>query len=333
MASRMTATDAHGDLTWAENAIRRHYPQRLTMQRVALLPSRTGRLHSLDVTLDDQPQRFFLKRYTPAAVSSWTEHAEHLMAIARLFNASDPLLRCTLVAADAERQVALTVEMPGEQLTRSADQCAIWRRVGSWLAALHAGRPCAPSTTRAPELVGFAEKRFRAWVERDPVRAPLAADAIAAARQALNAVGGGITMALCHGDITSNNIVVQKNAVGLIDFDDVRIDLPAIDLSQAELEIEELSCVASLVLIRGASARAKAAFRAGYGSNYAKGPEFWLPHLRNLSVFLLTLAERRAQRGIWQRVSNEVRYRRTIAELERTIDEVAHSLDSSSEVA
>ena len=144
------------------------------------------------------------------------------------------------------------------------------------------------------------EPRFRQWMERDPDRASLAGRAIDAAASLPAMFPGPVAVALCHGDITAANVRVDGAAAGLIDFDDVRVDMPGLDLSQAELEIEELSR-GWLTLRPGAAAqRARAALRAGYGAGYVEGPAFWLPHLRNLAVFLTTIAGHR-QGGLRQR--------------------------------
>jgi Ser/Thr protein kinase RdoA (MazF antagonist) len=320
--TNVTSTESAAiDLAWAERTLRGRFGSALRMGRVAQLPARTGRLHCLDATLGDQPRRFFLKHYKPAAVPTWAEHAEHLGLISRTFDSIEGLLGSTLIAADVERNVSLAAEVPGDALSRAVDQSVVWHGIGRWLGALHRSRRSECSTTHAAKLAAFAEKRFRVWSERDRSMAGLADRAIEAVSQVLPRVGSAVSTVLCHGDVTIGNIRVQRGAVGLIDFDDVRMDMPAVDLSQAELLLEDLGYVGTVVPIRGAAARARAAFREGYGGGYAAGPEFWLPHLRNLSVFLLTLAERRRE-SLWHRLNNEMHYRRTVASLERTISDI-----------
>ena len=314
----MTTDDLSGDLAWAGRALSDHAGAPVTIERVTQLPARTGRLHRLDIAGGGQAGRYFLKRYTPAAVGSWDEHAGHLRLIAGAVGGDPRLLPYVLAGADAGRHLALAAEVPGAALTRRADQAQVWHAIGRWLARLHAASALPPSPTRARDVVAYTEPRFRQWMERDPGRAPLARRAIDAAASLPAMFPGPVAVALCHGDITAANVRVDGAAAGLIDFDDVRADMPGLDLSQAELEIEELSRGWFTVRPRAAARRARAALRAGYGAGYVEGPAFWLPHLRNLAVFLTTIAGHR-QGGLGQRVLTARRYRRTMAELERTI--------------
>jgi aminoglycoside phosphotransferase len=314
----VTTDDLSGDLAWAGQALSDHAGEPVAIERVTQLPARTGRLHRLDVSGGRRAGRYFLKRYTPAAVGSWDEHAGHLRLIAGAVSGDPRLLPYVLAGADAGRHLVLAAEVPGVALTRRADQTQVWHGIGRWLARLHAASTLPPSATRAPELVAYMELRFRQWMERDPDRASLAGRAMAAASFLPAMFRGPVAVALCHGDVTAANVRVDGGAAGLIDFDDVRVDMPGLDVSQAELEIEELSR-GWLTLRPGAAAqRARAALRAGYGAGYAEGPAFWLPHLRNLAVFLTTIAGHR-QAGFRQRALTARRYDRTIAELERTI--------------
>jgi hypothetical protein len=68
-------------------------------------------------------------------------------------------------------------------------------------------------------------------------------------------------------------------------------------------------------------ARAVAAFRAGYGRAFPEGPDFWLPHVRNLAVVLLTIARRRRAQT-FKRALTQRRYLSTIAELNRTVSDI-----------
>jgi Ser/Thr protein kinase RdoA (MazF antagonist) len=158
------------------------------------------------------------------------------------------------------------------------------------------------------------------WSEEEPASARLAHRAEEVVRRLGSALeGSGVTLTPCHGDVTSFNILVGSDGVGLIDLDDFRFDMPAIDFSQALLELDQFSrCggVAPLVRFR---ARARERLERGYGRPIPRGPEFWLPHFRNLSVFILTLARRRSGLGV-SRLSNAAHYARLVAELERSMD-------------
>jgi len=94
--------------------------------------------------------------------------------------------------------------------------------------------------------------------------------------------------------------------------------MPGMDLSQGLLEIQEYSRIGSVVAAPGFAARATAAFRKGYGRGFPEGSEFWIPHLRNLSVMVLTLAGWRTGWGP-RRVALELWYRRLIGELRRAV--------------
>ena len=161
-------------------------------------------------------------------------------------------------------------------------------------------------------------------MERDPSQSRAAEEGLAAMRILVDRLGGEADIALCHGDISSANIRVYGQSIGLIDFDDLRMDMPALDLSQAELEIEELSRGWTVIRPAALAAKARDALRTGYGAGYPQGPAFWLPHLRNLAVFLTTLAGHR-QAGVRARLVPARRYQRTIAELKRTVELIQSS--------
>jgi hypothetical protein len=64
-----------------------------------------------------------------------------------------------------------------------------------------------------------------------------------------------------------------------------------------------------------------AAFENGYGQVLPRGPEFWLPHVRNVVMYLLNLSRRRTGVRL-ARLARELRYRRLIHELEVTVTDV-----------
>jgi hypothetical protein len=109
----------------------------------------------------------------------------------------------------------------------------------------------------------------------------------------------------------------------LIDFGDFRFDLPALDLSQAVMEIREYAQVGSIVPLPWIAGESERRFRKGYGSEWPSGCAWWLPHLRNLSVYLVTLAPMRSHPGSFSR------YLRTRRELARTLDEIERKLPAA----
>ena len=202
---------------------------------------------------------------------------------------------------------------------------AAWRGTGRWLARLHAQRSApGASPTRVSSLADEILVRVDRWEAADPAGAALAAETRLAVRSAVGqAAGRAVHLALCHGDVTPGNIFVHGEQVGLLDLDDLRVDLPALDLSQARLAIEEFGHL-GLPALAGRRARTTAWLRAlaeGYGRPLPDGPEYWLPHLRNLVVYLLTLAPQRTGAGAG-RLAAELRYRRLAHELGATLSDV-----------
>ncbi len=102
----------------------------------------------------------------------------------------------------------------------------------------------------------------------------------------------------------------------------MRFDMPGLDISQALLELREFGHVFSVIPLPLFRRSAERALMAGYGRPVAGGPEFWLPHLRNLSVCLLTLA-RKCHNASLDGLSDKVRYHRTVEELRRCVRAVA----------
>jgi hypothetical protein len=308
-----------GDLAWADEQLREQSGGRLRVAATTPLAARTGRLHRLDVAdAAGSTTPYFLKRYTPHGGVSWDEHAEHLRLIVAGFALAQGIQRYDITGVDAGRQLLLAAEMPGERVTPHIDQAPVWRGVGRWLAQLHAVHTWPASNDRAAALVEYLEPRFRQWMEREPSYAALATRALSAARSMLARLREPVRVSLCHRDVTAANIRVNGAAVGLIDLDDVRVDMPGVDLSQAELEIGALS-KAWTVLRPGAMVTgARRALREGYGTGYPEGPALWLPHLRNIAVYLAAMTARRST-GWRGRLSVGQRYRQTVVELERTL--------------
>jgi Ser/Thr protein kinase RdoA (MazF antagonist) len=304
-----------GDLAWAEQQLRNYFGCTVHVGQAVRMPARTGRLNRIEVSAEGRTTNYFLKHYTPHGVSDWAVHADHLRLVVNAFDDVTDVLRYQIVAVDAGRGLLLAAEMSGRTISRREDLAVVWRGVGRWLAALHRAH-VSTSAERPSILLASMEPRFRHWMDHDPKYQTLALRGIDAATSLVAQLGANVPIALCHCDVTSANIRLQGQRVGLIDFDDLRFDMPGVDLSQAHLEIAALS----LQVLRPGliTRRARAALREGYGAGFPEGPQFWLPHLRNLAMHLATLVTRRDES--WRaRLAYRRRYRSTVAELERTL--------------
>jgi Ser/Thr protein kinase RdoA (MazF antagonist) len=275
-----------------------------------------------------------LKRYGAEGrglATNLAEHAKNVFSISTAFQNTNGALSYHVIATDVQRGLVLSASMPGRPLGNSRRIWAggkrertkavdAWEGVGRWLAVLHwNSQPPVPSYSQAGELVEYITARLSSWRLEDPRYGELVREATDSVRQLLSGMGGRpVTMTLCHGDVSLGNIMIDDGRVGLIDLDDLRWDMPGMDISQGLLEIQEYSRIGSVVGVPGFAARATAAFQKGYGRGFPQGPEFWIPHLRNLSVMVLTLAGRRTGRGP-RRVALELWYRRMIGELRRTL--------------
>jgi Ser/Thr protein kinase RdoA (MazF antagonist) len=136
--------------------------------------------------------------------------------------------------------------------------------------------------------------------------------------------GQAVTLTPCHADVSPFNIIVSDEAVGLVDLDDCRFDMPALDLSQSLLQIDAFSRCYSLIALPRFKQRAVGRLLQGYGRELPEGEQFWVPHLWNLAVFVLTLARRR--RGLSpSRITDELHYARLRAELAQSVDRILRS--------
>ena len=303
----------------------------------ARVPSRTSEVYRIAVgDGSNGPRSLYLKHFVTEPSDVLATRFVELARIAAALARHPALTPYVIVAADAGRRLLLTQEMPGQTLLalhrgvkplfgNGVDRIAeAWRGVGTWLAALHHSAAATASTTRVSEIATFAADQLRVWAAADGAQAALADTALdAVARVAARCAGSNLQLTPCHGDVSGSNIFVSST-VGLIDFDDVRTDCPALDVSQAVLELQNLCHAWSTVPLTQVMDQAGAAFADGYGADRPDGPSFWLLHLRNLSVFLLTLARRRHGVSV-SRVTNELHYGRTVSELKRTVNVVLDS--------
>src|SRR6266508_427102 len=328
------------NLEWCESRIRARFGDRATITAVERLASRLAEVYRLDVGQGSDKWHCYLKDCTGVSLQMpVSEYVSCVLTLDTAYEGQKDLLASGVLAFHPERRLLLTKEVPGRPLTAlhrmivlnpsvRATGIVAWRGVGRWLARLHwNAQPATLSDTRTAELKAFTIDRLQKWAVTDPSCSELAQRAIRATCLASSQLRDRpVTVTLCHGDVSAGNIMVNGSSVGLIDLDDVRFDLPSLDLSLAVLEIAEFSRVAPVFWLKRFAADARRALEAGYGRPFPKGSEFWLPHLRNVAVLLLTLANRRTHHWV-ARVSNGRRYRRTCAELARTVsaDTAAHS--------
>ncbi len=323
------------DADWARRSIERHLGAARLSIDVEAIPSRLATVHRITVQTADGTRRFYLKRY-PADVlaGDFTHRADDLSSLARAVRGAG-LLPFAVVAAEPARRLLLAEETKGSPLghlhrrlvwspAARAAALAAWQGVGAWLAVLHRQSIAPkPSPTRAAELVSYTNARFEMWGAEEPASAQLAQRAAETVQRMGAALEGrGVTLTPCHGDVTTFNILVGKAGVGLIDLDDFRFDMPAIDISQALLELDQFSRFGGVASLARFRARARARLEHGYGHPFPQGSEFWLPHFRNLSVFILTLARRRTGVTI-SRLSNAAHYARLRAELARSLEQAS----------
>jgi len=292
--------------------------------------SRTGRLYRLHVVTRDGARRYFLKTADaddPAA----TPTLHYLPAIAQAFRGTSPAGFPDVVAADESHGWLLMGEVAGVSLGAYRRQTlagfdfhratCVWRTIGLWLRALHGSMAARVDTLHAEELVSYIGQRLRLWPTQDPAQAELARRAIEATKVAGAALGTA-SLVPCHGDVSPGNIIVAGERVTLVDFGDLRFDLQALDLSQAVMETREYGRIGSIVPLPFIGRTSERELREGYGAAWPAGAAWWLPHLRNLAVYLVTLAPNR------RRPSEHFRYARTRQELIRTIRDIERSVPS-----
>jgi Ser/Thr protein kinase RdoA (MazF antagonist) len=323
-------------IAWAQETLRQQSGDDLRLDDVRRVTSRLAALHQLTAVSSAGVQTFYLKRYPPGEFETRPDRLSHLAAAAAAVDAVPGLLSFRTVAIDLPRGLLLTAAVPGRPLAtlhRSAifskatrdTASETWRGVGRWLNRLHRHSvPPVVSGSRAAELLQETRARLDVWRSQDPARAHVAESA----QVGLAVLDGQlacqpVTIVLCHSDVTAGNIMVHGQSVGLIDLDDVHLDMPAVDLSQAWLAIDEFGH-SGLGRARFSQARAAAwvaAFEDGYGQMLPRGPEFWLPHVRNVVMYLLNLSRRRVGVRL-ARLATELRYRRLLDELQATLSDV-----------
>ncbi|HEX5473152.1 MAG TPA: phosphotransferase [Vicinamibacterales bacterium] len=317
-------------LEWCRRAVTAWAGVPVDITRVQPVPSRAARLVRLTGESHGRVRHFYLKMFTaldPSAFAAWCEALER---IGRAFAGAEGLLAFDIVAYDAARHLILTAESEGRPIrrlqrrlpwSRDARRASLdaWRGVGRWLDTLHWRTiPAVQSADRAAALAGYVRERLRLWSTVDARHADLSRDAEHALGLLAGTLGDRpVTLTRCHGDISSGNVIIGRG-VGLIDFDDSRTAMPGLDVSQVLLALEQFCRLASLGPMPRFHARAVGAFLEGYGGREPEGPEFWLPHLRNLSVAVVTVG-RRQDNPLLSRASSALHYRRLIEALRRAV--------------
>lgn len=304
-------------LSWADDALSKKLPGAQIIAR-ELLSSRTGRLWRIRVGTPTGERSFYAK-----AFGKRDGEMPDLTALATSFRNGTEARFVDVLATETALDAVLIGEAEGESLSDFRRRALlgldfrrltrVWKGVGQWLRTLH-WETMTPRVDVGgiPQRAAYIKVRLRHWAALDSAGSALAESAVAAV-DAMASDLDSVTLTPCHGDVSAGNIFVG-NDVTFVDFDDCRFDLPALDLSQAIMEIAEYGRVGSLIQLPGIAQSCERSFRAGYGDDrWPSGPAWFLPHLRNLAVYLVTLAPKRFA------PSEGARYRRTWRELRRTL--------------
>lgn len=318
--------------SWCELQLCRQLGGEWRVGGATLVPSRTGAVYRV-TAMDGAGTRahYFLKQFgEEEGRTRLQERLRQLALISAALQREPGITPYVVVASDVERRLLLARQVEGRPILAlhrslarragfdAAEAVAAWRGVGIWLATIHR-RTLSPlsSPVRAAEIEEYTTERLLRWAAADPPRASAIHDALEGVHLvASRCAKQTLTLTPCHGDVSGYNILVS-DTVGLIDFDDIRFDLPALDLSQAALELRNLSRTCRVIPLRHVASRAQLALRAGYGAALPDGALFWIQHFRNLGVMGLTLALRRTGVSV-SRLTDEFHYRRVISELRRT---------------
>jgi hypothetical protein len=301
-------------------------------------PSRLAVVHRLTTSIDGMPRVFYLKEYSAGSIEDEQEfwpNLKRLQSSSAAFSGNLHLAPLEIVAIDETRRLLLTAAVEGSTIAalchgwvapavRVTNIIRGWRGAARWLRTLITATPSYESVDRAPFLIGFTRQRLEWWVQSDPAAARLAAE-VSVALDALERYfsSRAVQLVACHGDVSAHNVVVGTR-VGLIDIDDFRFEMAGLDVSQAHIEIAEFSRIARVLRFPPLRLAAERAFRGGYGEPSPAGPEFWLPHIRNLVVRVVTLA--RKERGLSPSTLNAMlSYRWAIRELRRAAAQVVRT--------
>jgi hypothetical protein len=298
-------------------------------------PSRLAVVHRLTTSIDGIPRVFYLKEYSAGGIEDEHEfwpNLKRLKSASAAFAGDLNLAPLEIVAIEETRRLLLTAAVEGSTIAalhkgwiapavRMRAIISGWRGAGRWLRTLITAIPSYESIDRAPFLLEFTRQRLESWVQSDPAAAHLAAQVTLALDQLERYFSSRpVQLVACHGDVSAHNVVVGTR-VGLIDIDDFRFEMAGLDVSQAHIEIAEFSRIARVVRFGSLRRAAEHAFAVGYGKPGPVGPDFWLPHIRNLVVRVVTLA-RKERRLSPATINARLSYRWAIRELRRTATEV-----------
>jgi hypothetical protein len=301
-------------------------------------PSRLAVVHRLTTSIEGIPRVFYLKEYSAGSIEDEQEfwpNLKRLKSASPAFTGDLNLAPLEIVAIDETRRLLLTAAVEGATIAalhrgwiapavRMTEIISGWRGAGRWLRTLISAIPSYESIDRAPFLLAFTRQRLESWVRSDPAAERLSAQVtLALDRLERYFSSRPVQLVACHGDVSAHNVVVGTR-VGLIDIDDFRFEMAGLDVSQAHIEIAEFSRIVRVVRFSRLRRAAEYAFAAGYGEPGPVGPEFWLPHIRNLVVRVVTLAGKK--RGLSPATLNAtLSYRWAIRELRRTATEVVRT--------
>lgn len=118
--------------------------------------------------------------------------------------------------------------LPGTPPTSTAD----------WLLVVAVLRRVHNLTAGWPQRPGFASSRDLLTVERggDVDLAAMPADGVALVRAAWRPLADGATCAI-HGDVGGGNVLIHDGTAALIDWDESRVDIPALDYAHLPSEV------------------------------------------------------------------------------------------------
>jgi hypothetical protein len=305
-------------------------PESLDLREV---PSRTASVVRVSASVGGTRRTTFVKRCAPRGrFASPADYFDVLRRVMTAVAADESLAPLDLVGIDVDRGLLMTAPMPGVTLAsiisrrgilagfaqRHAPLSATFGLLARYLTALH-GVGHRPGAGQAGALGAYTATRFTAWADADARHATLARRALARVEDLVAHLDGREPpIVLCHGDVTPQNVLLGDR-LGLIEWYDLRWYFAAGDLSLVVLGIGHLSWLQRLHAGRERPDTIASSFRAAYRP-WPAGAVWQLPHLRNLAVYLVTLAVRRQTERGWARRQTNGHYQYFIAELTAALD-------------
>jgi aminoglycoside phosphotransferase len=317
MATRHIVAPSHAEqLSWATAAL-----ESLCGGPVRVVEGEAGRVAQVwRLESGNPPRTYFLKQYgkhlTRDAFEAHVAYVTQLMTAMRAAGC----VASEVVGSSPELRLLLLTAVPGRTLMAMRRRAwrtggvrrltEAWRGVGEWLRTLHDRTlPSQSSADRRDGWDAYAASRLRKWAEIDVTAIDVSARATVTVAALAETMPASIQVTPCHGDVSTGNILVGEH-VGLIDFDDARPDLPATDLTQALVHIDEFGYVGGLLRVPALAGRCTDALLDGYGAARLSGADFWVPYFESLSVFALALARQRAAASGVGRLGVDAQYAR-----------------------